>query len=175
MRIKECFCSFEHIILHCLKNFSKFCCKLVQRNTDLLSCITAYDNCLVILDIFRSDFDTCRDSKDLLSAELPSRCFIRIVNLYFVSCCLQCINKFICLIKNTFFMLGDRDDHCLYRCDSRWNNKSAVISVYHDQRTNDSCGQSPGCLIYFVKFVILIRILNTECTWEGASEEVACC
>ena len=174
MCLKECLCFLKHVLLHRLKNLCQLCCNLIERNYDLFSCITTNDNRLVILNILRSDLNTCRDSENLLSAELPSRCFVWIIDFHFVSCCLQCIKKFICLIKYAFLMLGDRDHHRLNRCNSRWNHKTAVISVYHDQCSDYSCGHSPGCLVNFMQFIIFICILNVKCIRERISEEMAC-
>lgn len=79
MRIQKCLCFVEQRSLYSLQNFREFCCHFVDRNDNLFSCVTAYYNNLSVLDILRTDFNTCRNSEHFLLTELPSRALLRII------------------------------------------------------------------------------------------------
>ena len=57
----------------------------------------------------------------------------------------------------------------------RRKHQSAVIAMNHDKGADTSCRPSPGCLIYALKLVVLIHILDSERIRESASEEMAGC
>ena len=172
MRIKECFRSLKHIFLNCLQDFGQFFCQLIHCHYNFFSCVTANDNNLTIFNIFWSDFDTCRDSDHFLLAEFPSRALFRIIDGSSVSCCLQYCKQFISFVKHTLFVLCDRDHSCLNWRNVRRKYQTTVISMYHDDGSDDTCGQSPGCLIYAVQFVFFIRIADSIRIRKRISEEM---
>ena len=140
MLIKERFCLCIEVFLDCLEDLAKFGRDLIDGNNDLLSCITAYNYDLSVLDIFRTDFDTCRDTEHLLLTELPSRALLGIIDLRAVPRCLQRCKKLVRFVKHTFFVLCDRNDSRLHRCDPRRKHQTTVVAVYHDDRADDSGG-----------------------------------
>ena len=143
MVVQECLCLCIQVFLDRLKDLTQLCRDLIDRYDDLLSRIAAHDYDLSILDIFRSDLDTRRDTEHLLLAELPPRALLGIIDLRAVACCLQRVKQLIRFVKYAFFVLRDRDHSHLYRRDPRREHQTTVIAVYHDDRPDDPCGQPP--------------------------------
>ena len=169
-----CTCALQHFLLHKIKNFLNFGRKFFKGNDIFLSCITTADNSLSVLDILRSTFDTNRNSSHFLLCEFESRASVGVVYFDTDASCLECCKQFICFLKNAFFALLDRNDDCLSRSDSRRQDKSAVVTVNHDDRTDHTCCHTPGCLVYVFQCIVLVCVLNAECSGESVTEVVAC-
>ena len=157
-------CTLQHIFLDCFQDFLYFLHKLIKCNSIFLSCITTADHSLTILDILRAALDTDRNTTHFLLCEFESRALVCVVYFYADSCCL----------KNALFSLLDRDDHCLYRSDSRRQYQTAVITMYHDDCTDHTCCHAPGCLMYILKFIFFICILDAECSCKSIAKVMAC-
>ena len=120
MSIQEVFRSVIHITLDCLEDLTQFHCDLIHRYHDLLTIITTNNDNLILLNILRSDLDTCRDTKHLLLREFPSRTLLRIINLHSVSGFLKFSKQFICFVKHAFLVLSNRNHTTFNRCKMRW-------------------------------------------------------
>ena len=93
MAVQELFCAVVHILLFLFKDFTQFYSNLIQRYNDLLTIVTTYNHNLILLDIFWSNLDTCRNSEDLLLREFPSRALVGIINLHSVSGFFQLVKQ----------------------------------------------------------------------------------
>ena len=140
-------CSLKHILLDSIKNFWNSVCKLIDRYSNLLSCITTNNNSLISLDISWSHLNSYRDTTHLLLRELPARILIWIINLNTKPCCLKSLSNFISLVKNACLLLHNRNNINLNRCNLRWKHKSWIITMSHDNSTDKSCCCSPWSLV----------------------------
>ena len=135
-------CSFEHLLLHGLKKFAYPAYNIIEGNFDLLPCIPADENALACLDVLGTDLETKRISSHLCLGEFPSGSLVGIVNLD--SCNFRkLIPEFISLVENAFLLLLDGNDAKLYGSNPGRKYKSLVVSVNHDERTDESGGHAP--------------------------------
>ena len=133
--------------------------------------IAADQNCLVVLDISRSDLHTYRNSAHLRLTELPARALVGIIHFYAEvgKNVFQCK----CLVQNALFLLLDRHDHNLGRSDSRRQHQTVVIAVYHDDRTDHTGGHTPGGLMNILQGVVLCCILDAKCLCKAVTKIMA--
>ena len=143
MSVTMCTCALQHLFLHEIKNFLNFGSQLIEGNNIFFSCVTTADHSLSVLDILRTTFDTNRNTTHFLLCKFESRTSVCIVHFDTDACSFQCCKQFVCFFQNSFFTLLDRDDHCLCRSNSRRQDKSAVVTMNHDDRTDHTCGHSP--------------------------------
>ena len=69
-------------------------------------------------------------------------------------------------------MLSYRNDNYLDGCYVRRKNKTARVSVSHDDSTDQTCGNAPRGLVREHLFVFLICVFNAERTCKAVSEVV---
>ena len=137
------FCTFQHIILHSFQCFANFSSQFIQCNYLFFSGVTANDYCLTCFNILRTDFHTKRNTTDFLFTELPAGALVGIVYFYFITSFNQAALQFSCFFQYACFMLSDGNNHNLNRCNSGRQYQTAVITVNHDDRTDDACGHTP--------------------------------
>ena len=166
--------TLKHVTLNSIQKLLHLICKLLKGYCVFLTGISSAENSLAVLNILRTTLNTDRNTTHLLLCKLESRALVCIVNFRTDPCCLQCCKKLICFLHNTLFTLLDRNDHSLYRCDSRRKDKTAVVAVNHDDGTDHTGCHSPGCLMNIFQCVIFICILDSKCLCKTISEVMAC-
>ena len=55
----------------------------------------------------------------------------------------------------------------------RRKNQTAVVTVYHDDRTDHTGRHTPGSLMYILQCVVLICKLDAKCLCKAVAEVVA--
>ena len=168
-----CSCTLQHIMLLRLQYLCHLFCQLINICGDLLSRISADNHSHTCLDILRSEFDTNRDTAHFLLREFPSRTLLRIIQLHAQSCFCKRRFDLICLLKYALLLLTDRDDHDLCRGNPRRKYKSAVVTVYHNDRTDHTGRHTPGSLMYILQGIILICKLYAISLCKAVAEVVA--
>ncbi|MNV28842.1 hypothetical protein D3C71_1200470 [compost metagenome] len=138
--------TFEHFIMnlleHCLYLFNK----VLLLNYLLLTCDTGYDNANAILHIAWSKLQAHRYTAHFIFIELPTWRYIRtIIHTYTNTCVLQLLEQLVCPSNHGFasFRRSDRNHNHLSWRYLRWQNKTTVITMHHNQRTNQACSGSP--------------------------------
>ena len=109
--------------------------------------IPAHQHSLVLLYILWPYLHAKGHAAHLAVSELPARALVRIIHLYSVSCLCKALLQLICLIQHAFLLLLYRNDHNLYRSDPRRKHQAVVVTVYHDNRPNDTGADAPGGLM----------------------------
>ena len=170
--ISVCTCFLEHIGLNFFQKFIYFCLKFIQADNNLLTCITACQDSLIGFDILRSDFNTNRDAAHLCLCKFPAR---------FVVCCIQfhsetaeSVFQFFCFLKDTFLVLGNWNNNHLCRSDHWRQDKTIVVTVNHDNSTDQTGCHTPGCLMDILQFIFFICVLNAEGSCKTITEVMAC-
>ena len=129
-------CLLKHILLDIIKKVCNHCFQLIEITLYLLTIVTTTEDTLAVLNISGSNLYTNRDSSHLLLRELPARSLVGIVNLNSDSCLTQSLLELIGLIKYSFLLLLDRNNHNLSRCNLRRQHETRVVTVNHDHGTD---------------------------------------
>ena len=64
-------------------------------------------------------------------------------------------------------------DNSLYRSDPRRQHQTGIITMNHDDRTDQTGSHTPGSLMYILQLIIFIRKLNAKCTCKSITEVMA--
>ena len=129
-----------------LNRIEQRCClrlHLVQRHVNFLSRVAAHKDALVILDIFGSDFNAERYAAHLALAELPARALVRSVHLHAQAFFYQTVTKRVCLVEHTLLLLLDWNDHNLGRRHLWRKFETGIVSVYHNDRADETRRHPP--------------------------------
>ena len=173
MRVSVCSCTLQHVMLLLLQHLRYLLRKLLNRCGNLFACISAHDHCHTIFDILRSKLNTHRNSAHLLLREFPSRALLGIVEFHAKSALCKCFFNLVCFFQNALLLLTDRNDHNLRRCNMRRKHQSAVVAVYHDDRSDHTGRHTPGSLMNVFQLVIFVCKLNAECLCKSIAKIVA--
>ena len=149
MAVTVCSCSLQHILLHGLENLCSLGLQIFQCYLDLLSGVTAADHALAGLDIFRADLHTDRVTSHLSLCELEAGSLVAVIYFY-AEALSQAVSQFISLVQNAFLFLHNRYDADLDRSHTGRNYQTFVVTVYHDQCTDQTGRHTPGSLIYML-------------------------
>ena len=101
------------------------------------------------------------------SAEFPARALVGVVYFYTDASCHDDAAYSSYAFSRTPSLLcwiGMITD--LSRSDSRRQDQTAVVAVYHDDRTDHTGCHTPGGLVYIFQCVVFICILDAECSWR---------
>ena len=116
--------------MNSLQQLGYFAFQFIQRNKGLFAVVAANDDALVLFDVLWTDLQTQRNTLHLILTEFPTRTLVCKVGFYscnfFKSFC-----NFLSLFDYAFFMHSYRNNHNLCRCNTRRNNKTAVVTVNH--------------------------------------------
>ena len=172
MAVSVCSCSLKHVFLYTLKYFSKFRLKFIQRNFCLFSVVSSYNYTFICFYVLRTNLHSYRDTAHFLVCKLKARCLITVIKLN-SEVCAEPVFKLISLLKHSFFILHNRNYHNLCRSNSRWEHKSVIVSMYHNNCPYHSGTYSPGSLMCILYTVILIGECYIIGSCKAVSEVVA--
>ena len=111
-------------------------------------------------DILWPDFNTNRDAAHLCLCKFPAR---------FVVCCIQfhsetaeSVCSVLLLSQGHLLVLGNWNNNHLCRSDHWRQDKTIVVTVNHDNSTDQTGCHTPGCLMDILQFIFFICVLNAK-------------
>ena len=147
MAVTMCSCSLQHFLLHGLQDLGCLGLQILQSDFDLLSGITTADHALACLDILRPDLHTNRITSHLSLCELEAGGLVTVIYLD-TEILRQAVSQLIRLVENAFLFLHNGYNADLDGCHTGRDHQAFVITMYHDQCTDQTGGHTPGGLMY---------------------------
>ena len=147
--------------------------KLVNWNKCLFTGITADNHALVLFNILRTDFNSYRHALHFILGKLPSGSVVWRIEFY-SELFGKCLSKLLCLFKNTLFVLCNRNECNLNRGNLRRKNKTVIIRVNHNERSDHSCRNTPWCLMRIMKLIVLACVCDAKALCKAVAEVVWC-
>ena len=147
MAVAMCSSSLQHFLLHGLQDLSCLGLQILQRHLGLLPGIATADHALACLDILRADLHTDRITSHLSLCELETGGLVTVIYLN-TEILRQTVSQLIRLVENAFLFLHNGYNADLDRCYTGRDHQTFVITVYHDQCTDQTGGHTPGGLMY---------------------------
>ena len=163
--------ALQHIRLHLLQNLIRFFFQILQTYLDLFTGIPSADHAAACFDILGADLHADRNAAHLLLGEFPARALVGIVHLHAEAA--ETVAQGVGHFQNALLLLLNGDDHDLHGRHSGRKHQTGVVSMYHDDRADQTGGHAPGGLINIFQLVVLIRKLNAEGLGKAVSEIVA--
>ena len=131
-----------HIIVDLDEQIGDGLLDIIEGHKELFARIAANQNTLVLLDILGAKLQTNGNALHLILGKLPAGALVGIVELCTELLFELFINR-VRLVENALFVLGDRDNGDLDGSDFRRQDKSVVVGMYHNQRTDHAGRGTP--------------------------------
>ena len=147
MAVAVCSCSLQHLLLHGLQDLGCLGLQILQSHLGLLPGIATADHALACLDILGADLHSDRITSHLSLCELEAGGLVAVIHLD-TEILRQAISQLIRLVEYAFLFLHNGYNADLDGCHTGRDHQTFVITVYHDQCTDQTGGHTPGGLMY---------------------------
>src|SRR5256886_5510775 len=136
----------------------------IQGDNFLGTIVTSHQHHAIVLYIARPDLHAHGHTAHFPLVELPARRIVTQVHFH-TNLAFEHLLYARYLFVNSYFIglfTPDGDNHNLVRGNTRRQDQARLITMHHDDSTDDACAQSPACRRAILSLAIGIQVLDLK-------------